>query len=150
MLNHRLTEKEWERCLQDHYLRSDGPAGDTPLNSIDATPSELRLASGLDDLSDDEIISAFMSIFSREKVSKVLGDGAVGGFHAYRHFHYLVLTCVVCATTTDAGDTGNFRERLGVLLDDGGGPEQGVQGTNSLWRALARWIEVERQKGTFQ
>lgn len=147
MLNHRLTEKEWERCLQDHYLRSDGPAGDTPLNSIDATPSELRLASGLDDLSDDEIISAFMSIFSREKVRKVLGDGAVGGFHAYRHFHYLVLTCVVCATTTDAGDTGNFRERLGVLLDDGGGPEQGVQGTNSLWRALARWIEVERQKG---
>lgn len=147
MLNHCLTEKEWERCLQDHYLRSDGPAGDTPLNSIDATPSELRLASGLEDLSDDEIISAFMSIFSRKKVRKVLGDGAVGGFHAYRHFHYLVLTCVVCATTTDAGDTGNFRERLGVLLNDGGGPEQGVQGTNSLWRALARWIEVERQKG---
>lgn len=142
-----LSEREWEVCLQDHYLRSDGTAGDTPLDSLDATPSELRSASGLDDLSDDEIISAFMSIFSREKVRKVLGDGAAGGFHAYRHFHYLVLTCVVCATTTDAGDTGNFRERLGVLLNDGGGPELGVQGTNSLWSALARWVEGERKKG---
>lgn len=147
MLTHFLTEKEWEHCLQEHYLSSDGPAGDAPLVSIDATPSELRIASGLDDLSDDKIISAFMSIFSREKVRKVLGNGSAGGCHAYRHFHYLVLTCVVCATTTDAGDTGNFRERLGVLLDDGGGPEQGVQGTNSLWSALARWIEGERKKG---
>lgn len=71
MLTQCLTEKEWEHCLQEHYLRSDGPAVDTPLVSIDATPSELRAASGLDDLSSDEIISAFMSIFSREKMRKV-------------------------------------------------------------------------------
>jgi len=70
MLTHFLTEKEWEHCLQEHYLSSDGPAGDAPLVSIDATPSELRIASGLDDLSDDKIISAFMSIFSREKVNR--------------------------------------------------------------------------------
>lgn len=144
-----LTAKEWAECLQDHYLRTDGPSGNTPLDSLDATPSELRTAAGLEDLSDEEILSAFMAIFSRDTVKKVLGTevSKYVGSHVYHRFHFLVLTCVVSATTTEAGDSGNFRERLGVLLDDGNGQEQQVQGVNSLWRSLARWIDSEISKG---
>ena len=144
-----LTAKEWEECLQSHYLRTDGPSGSAPLVSLDATPSELRSAAGLEDLSDEEVLSAFMAVFSRETVRKVLGTGvsAQAGSFAYRHFHFLVLTCVVSATTTEAGDSGNFRERLGVLLNDGGGQEQQLQGINSLWRALARWVGSQIAKG---
>ncbi|SOB74734.1 hypothetical protein SAMN04488490_0260 [Marinobacter sp. LV10R510-11A] len=144
-----LTAKEWEECLQHHYLRTDGPSGSTPLDSLDATPSELRTAAGLEDLSDEEILSAFMAIFSRDTVRKVLGTevSKYVGSHVYHRFHFLVLTCVVSATTTEAGDSGNFRERLGVLFDDGNGQEQQVQGVNSLWRSLARWIDNEISKG---
>ncbi|PCM45949.1 hypothetical protein [Marinobacter sp. ANT_B65] len=144
-----LTAKEWAECLQDHYLRTDGPSGSTPLDSLDATPSELRTAAGLEDLSDEEILSSFMAIFSRDTVRKVLGTevSKYVGSHVYHRFHFLVLTCVVSATTTEAGDSGNFRERLGVLLDDDNGQEQQVQGVNSLWRSLARWIDSEISKG---
>ncbi|WP_445006112.1 hypothetical protein [Halomonas mongoliensis] len=144
-----LTAREWEQCLQYHYLRADGPNGNTPLDTLDATPSELGLAAGLEDLSDDDVLDAFMSVFSREAIRKVLGDevSELAGFFAYRHFHFLVLTCVVSATTTNAGTTADFRKRLGVLLDDGGGQEQGVYGVNSLWHALAVWVDREIAKG---
>lgn len=45
--------------------------------------------------------------------------------------------CVVAATTTNAGDSKQYRERLGTLLDDGKGAEQKVDGVNNLWKALA-------------
>lgn len=144
-----LTASEWEHCLQYHYLRADGPNGNTPLESLDATPTELGVAAGLEDLSDEEVLDAFMSVFSRAEVKKVLGDevSESAGYLAFRRFHFLVLACVVSATTTNAGDSDNFRERLGVLLDDGGGQEQNVQGVNALWRALANWVESEIAKG---
>ncbi|PFG54304.1 hypothetical protein ATG98_3525 [Marinobacter sp. LV10R520-4] len=144
-----LSAKVWEECLQHHYLRTDGPMGNTPLDSLDATPSELRSAVGLEDLSDEGILQEFMAIFSRETVKKILGSEVSerAGLFAFRHFHFLVLTCVVCATTTDAGDSGNFRERLGVLLDDGRGQTQQVHGINSLWRSLAKWVDSEIKKG---
>ena len=144
-----LTAREWEQCLQYHYLRADGPNGNTPLYTLDATPSELGLAAGLEDLSGDDVLDAFMSVFSREAIRKVLGDevSESAGFFAYRHFHFLVLTCVVSATTTNAGTTADFRKRLGVLLNDGGGQEQGVSGINSLWHALAVWVDREIAKG---
>ena len=39
-----MTPLQWERCLSDHYLRSDGPLGGSPITFLDATPAELAAA----------------------------------------------------------------------------------------------------------
>src|SRR5260370_577341 len=42
----KMNAEAWENCLTEHYLRSDGPYGGTPITFIDATPEELAAASG--------------------------------------------------------------------------------------------------------
>lgn len=45
-----LGRDAWEALLVAHYLRSDGPFGSTPLQSLDATPVELANATSFDGL----------------------------------------------------------------------------------------------------
>lgn len=144
-----FTSEEWEKSLQNHYLRTDGPYGSTPLTTLDATPSELRFAAGLDEYSDEEVIKAFLSVFTRDSVHRVF-SGTVssgGGFYAFRHFHYLVLSCLVEATIIGVSDHHNFRVRLGELLNDGLGPQGNVSGINDLWKALAYHLNAQASLG---
>lgn len=141
----QLTVGEWKKRLQHHYLSSSGAYGNQPLAWLDATPEELALAAGYPDAAQEEVLSAFMKLFSRKGVRSVLADKVARhqGRFAYNNFHYLVLGCFVIATPIGAGENRDFRDRLGELLLDGQGKEQGVSGLNSLWEALAEWTNKE-------
>ena len=157
----KLGLNDWITRLQDYYLRSDGPYGNTPITSLDVTPSGLAEAIGISDYSDGMVQNAFMSLFTRKSVRKNLGQEsriqkntpesvivARGNKVFHQQFHYLILSCLVAATTTNVGDNINqYRERLGVLLNDNQGLEQGVDGINSLWLALSKWIDVQISEG---
>lgn len=136
---HNLKVNDWLESFQNYYLRTDGPYGTTKLTSLDVTPAGLAAAVGVENCSDETVLKAFMSLFTRNSVQIVLGqkNHEYSGLYAYNNFHYLVLSCVVAATTTNAGDSKQYRERLGALLDDGKGAEQKVDGVNNLWKALA-------------
>lgn len=139
---HNLKVNDWLQRLQNYYLRADGPYGSTKFTSLDVTPAGLAAAVDAVDCSDEVVLKAFMALFSRSSVQKILGTKIheSSGLYAYNNFHYLVLSCVAAATTTNAGDSNQYRERLGALLDDGKGAEQKVDGVNNLWKALAIWI----------
>lgn len=144
-----LTKKEWITSLQQHYLSTEGPYGNSDLTNLDVTPAGLADAIGMNGYSDEDIQNAFMSIFTRKLVRDFLSTKVdeIQGAKAYSNFHFLILSCFVAATTTNAGDSNQYRERLGALLDDDQGAEQGVSGINSLWLALSRWIGNQVQQG---
>ena len=156
-----LPVSDWITRLQDYYLRSDGPYGNTPITSLDVTPSGLAEAIGISGYSDDMVQNAFMSLFTRKSVRINLGQEsriqkntpesvivARGNKVFHQQFHYLILSCLVAATTTNVGDNINqYRERLGALLNDNQGLEQDVSGINSLWLALSKWIDVQISEG---
>lgn len=156
-----LTVSDWITRLQDYYLRSDGPYGNTPITSLDVTPSGLAEAIGISGYSDDMVQNAFMSLFTRKSVRKNLGQEsriqkntpesvivARGNKVFHQQFHYLILSCLVAATTTNVGDNINqYRERLGALLNDNQGLEQDVSGINSLWLALSKWVDTQISQG---
>lgn len=157
----KLGLNDWITRLQDYYLRSDGPYGNTPITSLDVTPSGLAEAIGVSDYSDDVVQDAFMSLFTRKSVRKNLGQEsriqkntpesvivARGNKVFHQQFHYLILSCLVAATTTNVGDNINqYRERLGALLNDNQGLEQDVSGINSLWLALSKWVDTQISQG---
>lgn len=138
----------WESKLKLHYFMTLGPYGDTPIQSVDATPEELRQAIGREDLSPEQVAQAFCRLFTRENVKNFFPSDAssLDGLRALRALRFFILTCHVTATSYGAGATQNFRIRLGELLD-GGDPEQGVSGVNQMWRALASAIDRKRQQG---
>ncbi|EGR3415479.1 TPA: hypothetical protein ACPJ1O_000966 [Vibrio diabolicus] len=137
-----LTRAEWTQHLQKHYLSVDGPYGQQPLEWLNATAEDLAEAVGYPDTPQDQVLDAFMKLFSRKGVRRVLGNKVSKhqGMFAYNNFHYLVLSCFVTSTPIGAGDNKDFRDRLGELFHDGNGREQGVSGVNSLWEALAEWV----------
>lgn len=140
---------EWEACLTRHYLRSDGPSGNGPITFIDATPSELRTASGRDDWSDETARQSFLASFGAAEVRSWLGGRIVwAGLDdpTPGYFRYLVLTCFVVATDDKWSDTHDFRLRLAQVL----GTDtafQSVTGVIRLWQTLVRWCERRRDAG---
>ncbi len=132
-----------------HYLRSDGPFGGAPLSFLDATPAEIATASGIDGIGDLAAQQAFVAHFSRSSIEGWLsGDYGPPARDADdpTYFRFLVLTCLVSATDTGAGNTHNFRVRLGELLGPDG-PFNSVDGVNELWRSLAGWCDRKRAVG---
>lgn len=140
-----LTASEWISCLQKHFLHINDANENHPIEWLDATPEELALAVGCPDAKQEEIISAFMKLFSRKAVRRVLGKKVSKhqGKFAYDNFHFLVLSCFVVAAPIYAGDNRDFRDRLGKLLCDDQGREQSVWGLNSLWEALTEWANKD-------
>jgi hypothetical protein len=141
----KLSFHEWELALRHHYLSSLGPYGATTITEIDATPSELKAAIGRPDLDDAEVSESFCGLFDRSGVRDILDRDDISGASAFRNFRYLVLSCHVTATTINAGDSRNFRHRLGEIL--GGGEEQGVRAVNSVWRALRDHLDLLVDRG---
>ncbi|WP_374659913.1 hypothetical protein [Phenylobacterium sp.] len=144
-----MSPSEWERRLTAHYLREDGPFGGAPLDWIDATPAELASAAGMPGARDEDVQTAFLRQFSYWDAAGWLDgryalpprDQDVPGY-----FRYLVLTALVLSTDHGAGQTRDFRKRLGELLGHMGAM-QAVGGVNRLWGELAAWSEARRAAG---
>ena len=85
-----MNAEAWENCLTEHYLRSDGPYGGTPITFIDATPEELAAASGKYGRA-EEANESFLQQFSVSNVHRWLDgeyhptafDRAVPGYFRY-------------------------------------------------------------------
>jgi len=143
-----MDAENWERCLTEHYLRSDGPYGGAPITFIDATPAELAATYGRPELA-DEATKSFLQQFDAADVKRWLDgysrppaiDREVPGY-----FRYLVLTCYVTATHDGVGDTNNFRIRLGEILRSSS-DFNAVSGVNRLWQELATWCDRCRSRG---
>jgi hypothetical protein len=143
-----MNAEAWENLLTEHYLRSDGPYGGTPITFIDATPEELAAASGQYGRA-EEASESFLQQFNPTNVQRWLDgeynptafDRAVPGY-----FRYLMLSCFVTATDEGAGDTNNFRVRLGEILRTGSA-FNAVSGVNRLWQDLATWCGRRRSRG---
>jgi len=140
--------KDWEKCLTDHYLRSDGPYGGSPITFLDATPVELAAASGRG-WEPEDAARAFLAHFNTAavqgwlggKYSSVSAEGSVPGY-----FRFLVLTCLVAALNESVGSTHNFRVRLGEALQTGT-TFSAVEGVNDLWLQLTKWCDKRRERG---
>lgn len=145
-----MSPVEWETALTRHYLRSDGPQGAGPLRFIDAAPEELAKAIGRPPRDADVVLTSFLRAFgTMSEIRAVLT-------HAHRPrsfgsegpgwFRYLILTCVVAASSEDMPEEGDFRERMRLLF---GWPTAIIhlQGIPELWRALIDWCERKRRDG---
>lgn len=144
-----LSAGEWERRLTAHYLHSDGPLGSGPITFIDATPAEIAIVAGGAGISDAEAQREFLSQFDRTSVQRWLDGEFVprrSDDETPGYFRYLILTCMVSATEEGAGETNNFRTRLGRLIDNGG-PIHAVGAVNALWKSLALWCARRRAAG---
>jgi hypothetical protein len=144
-----LSPDEWEERLVAHYLRSDGPSGGAPLTFLDATPAEIAIASGIANLDENSAQQAFLAHFDSHSIHSWLSGewkppGRGSPLPGY--FRYLVLTALVSATETGAGETQNFRVRLGELLRCEG-QFSSVSGVNSLWRSIVDWCSRRRAAG---
>jgi hypothetical protein len=139
----KLSPAEWKQSLIKHYLSIDGPYGKQSAEWLNATAEELAVAVGFPDATQEQVLKAFMNLFSRKGVRKVLSDKVSKhqGRFAFENFHFLLLSCFVTSTPIGAGDNKDFRDRLGELFSDGCGREQAVSGINSLWGALAEWTK---------
>lgn len=144
-----LSPDEWEERLVFHYLRSDGPSGGAPLTFLDATPAEIATASGFADLDENGAQQIFLAQFDRHAIHSWLSGEwkpPNRGSPLPGYFRYLVLTALVSATETGAGQTQNFRMRLGELLKCEG-QFSSVSGVNNLWRSIADWCSRRRAAG---
>ena len=141
----KLYFHDWELALRHHYLSALGPYGAATITEIDATPSELKAAIGRPDLDDAEVAASFCGLFNRDGVRDILDSDEISGAAAFRNFRYLLLSCHVTATTINAGDSRNFRYRLGEIL--GGGEENGVRAVNRAWAALADHLDILIKRG---
>ncbi len=144
-----LSSDEWEERLVFHYLRSDGPSGGAPLTFLDATPAEIATASGIADLDEGGAQKVFLAQFDRHSIHSWLSGEwkpPSRGSPLPGYFRYLVLTALVSATETGAGETQNFRVRLGELLRCEG-QFSSVSGVNNLWRSIADWCSRRRAAG---
>ena len=56
--------------LVNHFLRSDGPFGSAPLQSLDATPIELANATSLDGLDPEDAKKCFLGSFAPTNVTR--------------------------------------------------------------------------------
>ncbi len=145
----QLSPVEWEKILVEHYLRSDGPSGSTPLTFVDATPAEIATATGIENLDEDLAQRAFLAHFSRGAIRSWLSGSLIPSARDAPlpgYFRYLVLTALVSATDTGVGASHNFRTRLGQLLD-AEGQFNSVSGVNALWEELVGWCERKRAAG---
>ncbi|MGN7754686.1 hypothetical protein [Sinorhizobium sp. 22678] len=145
----RLSPVEWEKILVEHYLRSDGPSGSTPLTFVDATPAEIATATGFENLNEDLAQRAFLTHFSRGAVRSWLSGSLIPSMRDAPlpgYFRYLVLTALVSATDTGVGASHNFRIRLGQLLN-AEGQFNSVSGVNALWEELVGWCDRKRAAG---
>src|ERR1700738_3081870 len=137
-----LSKDAWESLLVNHYLRADGPFGSAPLQSLDATPTELARATLLEGLDPEDAKRCFLGSFSPTKVTRDVLRGAIIprplSATVPGYFRYLVLSTLVPALSPADTSTRNFRERLGELLGLGGGLS-GVGGRPAVWRQLSTW-----------
>lgn len=141
---------DWERLLAVHYLRSDGPLGETPLRSLDATPIELARAASTVGFGPDEARESFLRSFARIRTTRDVFRGArivrSNAEIAPGYFRYLVLSTLVPTLAPDDTSTRDFRERLGELLRMGV-PLSDVGGLPLLWHRLAAWCDERRDEG---
>lgn len=141
-----LGRDAWEALLVAHYLRSDGPFGSTPLQSLDATPVELANATSFDGLDPENAKRSFLRSFGPNVTRHVLRtavvprtlSAAVPGY-----FRYLVLSALVPTLSPQETSTRDFRERLGELLGLNG-PLSDVGGLPVLWQRLSSWCDGRR------
>lgn len=141
-----LGRDAWEALLVAHYLRSDGPFGSTPMQSLDATPVELTNATSLDGLDPEDAKKSFLRSFAPNVTRHVLRTGFVPrplSASVPGYFRYLVLSALVPTLSPLETSTRDFRERLGELLGLDG-PLSDVGGLPVLWQRLSSWCDSRR------
>lgn len=116
---------------------------------LDATSSELAIASGVTDLDPEIALRSFLDSFDIALVGHYLSGGLSPDTAEEEpaFFRYLVLTCVIAVNDVVGADldTHNFRVRMGQAF---GIPElTSVGGVNRLWRRLASWSDRQRSAG---
>ena len=99
MNNWENTIWETELLLTEHYLRSDGPLGASPLRFIDVNDQELAEALKISNISEAKNI--FLSSFKPAIVQNVLAGrlqlSPPHGLEAPGWFRFLILTCVIAS-----------------------------------------------------
>lgn len=138
--------RQIEEALVGHYLRSDGPHGNSPVRFFDVTEEELGTAlRGL--LSGSDIKGALIGSFSALEVKDAFASARVstiGSEDAPGWFRYLILSCVVFSLDEEHVDSFDFGVRLqqifGISVID-------RQGLRHLWGRLERWLAHRADQG---
>jgi hypothetical protein len=138
---------EIEQKLSDHYLRSDGDFGAAPLSFLDASDEEL--ATALEVESTTRARSTLLRCFNPHSLRDVYATGnslaAPRDVEAPGWFSYLVLSCVIAATTSEDSDIGNFRGRLTEQLDTAMAFTD-LRGIAIMWKRLKHWCDEQRKE----
>ncbi len=135
-----LSESEWEKRLQIHYLSASGPYGCSPLTYLNVSPSEIRAGAKLNDLSEEEAVRQFINLFSISKVRSVFGSKAPSDKTSFMgsRFRYLVLSCFVESVFGDEINSTFYVDKLSELLN---APNQLGQSDckqiNKSWRTFS-------------
>ncbi len=135
-----LSECEWEERLQAHYLSANGPYGCSPLTYLNVSPSEIRAAAKLNDLSEEEAVQQFINLFSISKVRSVFGSKAPSDKTSFMgsRFRYLVLSCFVESVFGDKINSTFYVDKLSELLNASNQLGQSdCKQINKSWRTFA-------------
>lgn len=142
----KYAARQIEEALVGHYLRSDGPHGNSPVRFLDVTDEELGAAlRGL--LPGSDIKGALIESFSALEVKEAFASArvsAIGSEDAPGWFRYLILSCVVFSLDEEHVDSFDFGVRLqqifGISVID-------RQGLRHLWGRLERWLAHRADQG---
>jgi hypothetical protein len=138
--------RQIEEALVGHYLRSDGPYGNSPVRFLDVTDEHLGAAlRGL--VSGSDIKSALIGSFSPLEVKDAFAlakVSAIGSEDAPGWFRYLILSCVVFSLDEEDVASFDFGVRLqqifGISVID-------RRGLRHLWGRLERWLAHRADQG---
>jgi len=138
--------RQIEEALVGHYLRSDGPCGNSPVRFLDVTDEELGAAlRGL--LPGGDVKGALIKSFGPLEVKEAFASAAVsaiGSEDAPGWFRYLILSCVVFSLDAEEVDSFDFGIRLQQLF---GISVQDRRGLRKLWERLERWLNHRADHG---
>ena len=135
-----LSECEWEERLQIHYLSANGPYGCSRLTYLNVSPSEIRAAAKLNNLTEEEVVRQFINLFSTSKVRSVFGSKAPYDKTSFMEskFRYLVLSCLVESIFGDKISSTIYVDKVAELLNE---PKQLSQSDckniNKAWQTFA-------------
>ena len=137
-----------ENRLARHYLRSDGPAGASPIRFFDATLAELTAALGFAPTDEEGAWSTLISSLGYWELKWAFDSGYVGNAAQSDDgpgwFRYLLFSCAIEALPSERFGSNNFRHRVagatGVSLSN-------VPGLAALWRRLQTWLDSRQVEG---
>ncbi len=141
--------EDWNNALFKHYFIF-GEGGDAAVTRISITKEELARATRDENASPEEVSERFLDVIRNDRLSfnRALSEMYRRSLQKTSSIPpfciYLLFTCYVASGDEQVLRDGDFRVRLGKLLDDLPRTQYPLSDLAKLWKKLRDWLQEER------